>query len=551
MEIDDFENRGFPIQTLIIRFIILVLIIFFVCIIFFTFSNSSNKKNNDNNLNNQYNNNYLNNVLSIKEDAIKYFNNNKIELPYRISLNDFMQEENINSLTESNEQKIDKENSYIKYSKLTDGILLKIYLIDNFKNDSTIFHIGEYSYCNAGFCEKKELETTSKEVHQENGIIPVKGKIEKGIYYNNTDNEDNKYTCKVIDGKYYDSQGNITTEEKYESSCSKKKYYCEIHNNEYYDKDGVNVSFDEYKKSCLIEDKEELIYSCQEVDGKYYDKDGNEILESEFKINCTSTNTNDNENTSISEDTITYEYQKTIMSYYLTSWSKWEDFQKADCKITDFSCSENDNNCLKEIKTYKRKEKVGTYLKTYQNKRVSLQKKSTVNKSVCSAYNYLYINNVLYRTNNNERYESFINITKNTQKDYGKWKYKGRKTYQSAIDDTLLNHYILVSVDDSHCGDTCNGNSINYIYDHYYYNGTIYKVNNLQNCTKSNQTLSVFQAVYQTNSFKRREPLYGDVCYKSERYRSLQSNQKIEKKWSVYNDQSLLKNGWTYSGNQK
>ena len=41
------------------------------------------------------------------------------------------------------------------------------------------------------------------------------------------------------------------------------------------------------------------------------------------------------------------------------------------------------------------------------------------------------------------------------------------------------------------------------------------------------------------------------ICYKSERYRRLENTQKVEKKWSIYNDQSLLQNGWSYSGNQK
>lgn len=557
MEIDDFENRGFPIQSLIVRFIIIVLIIFFVCIIFFAFNGLFKKNSDIDNKTSYSNSNYRNNVISIKEDAIRYFNNNKdMELPKRISLNEFLKEDNVNSLSESNEQLIDKENSYIKYSKLTDGVLLKIYLTDSIISDSTIVHIGEYSYCNGLYCEKKEIETTSKENHQESGIIPIKGKIEKGIYYNNIDNinqnHDAEYICKVLDGKYYDSQGKITTKDIYEESCNVKKYYCEMYNDDYYNKDGVKVSYDEYQKSCMNDiNKEETNYSCQEVDGKYYDKDGYETTESEFLRVCGSLDSDDKKNQTNKKDIDYYEYQKTFTSSYLSNWSRWGAFQRADCKITSLTCSGEDSNCLKEIKTYKRKEKIGTYKKTYQDKRVSLQKKSSVNKSVCSSYNYLYINNVLYRTNKNEHYDVISNITKNTQKDYGNWRYKGRETSSSVINDTLLNHYVLVSVDDSNCKDTCIEKNIYYIYDHYYYTGKLYKVNSIQNCTKTSQTLPVFQALYQTVSFQRREPLYGDVCYISERYRTLENAQKIEKKWSVYNDQSLLENGWVYTGNQK
>ena len=45
--------------------------------------------------------------------------------------------------------------------------------------------------------------------------------------------------------------------------------------------------------------------------------------------------------------------------------------------------------------------------------------------------------------------------------------------------------------------------------------------------------------------------LYGTVCYKSTKTRTITSQGTPQYKWSSYNDTSLLNDGWSYTGNKK
>ena len=64
------------------------------------------------------------------------------------------------------------------------------------------------------------------------------------------------------------------------------------------------------------------------------------------------------------------------------------------------------------------------------------------------------------------------------------------------------------------------------------------------------QTVPVYSTITVTEKAARTEPLYGDVCYKSTKSRSVITPAKEEKTWSKYNDTSLLNAGWTYTGNR-
>ena len=87
-----------------------------------------------------------------------------------------------------------------------------------------------------------------------------------------------KPVCEVVDGKYYDNNGNEVSYPEYLKACTTEKYYCEEKNGYFFDKNGNSVSESEYRKSC---------FSCA-VDGdKYYDNNGNEVSYSEYLKACT------------------------------------------------------------------------------------------------------------------------------------------------------------------------------------------------------------------------------------------------------------------------
>lgn len=83
-------------------------------------------------------------------------------------------------------------------------------------------------------------------------------KLEDGTYYNlngeETDEltyqkECQKNTCKILsDGTYYDKDGNVTTKENYELTC--KVHKCEVINDNYFNDKGNKVTKEEYDKVC-------------------------------------------------------------------------------------------------------------------------------------------------------------------------------------------------------------------------------------------------------------------------------------------------------------
>ena len=117
-----------------------------------------------------------------------------------------------------------------------------------------------------------------------------------------------KPVCEIIDGKYYDNNGNEVSYLEYLKACTTEKHYCEEKNGHFFDKDGNVVSEAEYRKSCFscmidgdkyydkdgqLVDKETYEESClggslvcMEKDGKYYDMDSNEITKEEYEEIC-------------------------------------------------------------------------------------------------------------------------------------------------------------------------------------------------------------------------------------------------------------------------
>ena len=185
----------------------------------------------------------------------------------------------------------------------------------------------------------------------------------------------------------------------------------------------------------------------------------------------------------------------------------------------------------------------------------------------CSKYNYVIVNNTTYATTTT--YTTINNISSTTAHTSGSWRYNGRNSYANPPRDTATTHYKFVGADYSYCNDTCT-TLPNYYYDSYTYTGGMSAVssttttpNNSSSSSSTStsvsascgsyvtKTIPVYVTIETTESATRTEPLYGTVCYQSSKTRKLISTGKTSKKWSKYNDTSLLNNGWYYTGRKK
>jgi len=116
--------------------------------------------------------------------------------------------------------------------------------------------------------------------------------VVNGRYYDNNGNQVSKskyeaacfeeeYYCEVVNGKYYDDKGNKVSKSKYEAACFEEEYYCEVVNGKYYDDKGNKVSKSKYEAACFEEE-----YYCEVVNGKYYDNKGNKVSKSKYEAAC-------------------------------------------------------------------------------------------------------------------------------------------------------------------------------------------------------------------------------------------------------------------------
>ncbi len=105
------------------------------------------------------------------------------------------------------------------------------------------------------------------------------------------------YSCEIVDGVYYDKEGNVVDEETYNRECNpvEEKHVCEIVDGKYYGKDGVEVSEDVYNEEC----GEVTPPICEIIDGKYYGKDGVEIDKETYDKECGTDEPVDNPDTGI------------------------------------------------------------------------------------------------------------------------------------------------------------------------------------------------------------------------------------------------------------
>ena len=250
--------------------------------------------------------------------------------------------------------------------------------------------------------------------------------------------------------------------------------------------------------------------------------------------------------------TYIYEYTKKT-GIELSAWTLWSNWEKTACSTKEVNCSDSDTSCKFKLQLYKQKQAIGTYSKTQSE----YKQITSYSQTTCSNYNYIIVNNKTYTTTTT--YNNVNSIKGTTASSTGDWKYVGRETYANPPKSSSTVHYEFVGADFSYCNETCESLP-NFFYDKYVYTGTMSQVSNTTSVpsgSSSSVTASCGSYVTKTVpvygyvNVKNTDTLYGTVCYKSTKTRSVTNPGTPQYKWSSYNDTSLLNDGWTYTGNKK
>lgn len=488
MYTEEYERRGFPIRSFILKIILIIIFIFLLIWLLPKFISpksaiknckgstceTSQKLTSKSQV-------FSNNMQKMKDAAISYYTDENLPKENgnseQMNLKEMIKKKIIATLIDKNNKECDQEESYIKISKENDEYILKVNLKDSEKEDYMLVHLGAYTYCNSYLCEKKATDT---QVNDSQVIekVPIKGTIKNGEYYTSTAKQNNNkkkttsskiLICKYRNGKYYGKNGKVVSKSEYKKQCksTKKssKKYCTKSNGKYYGSDGKEVTENEYKKQC---EPEEENHYCVKYNEKYYDKEGKEVTESEYKRECETTEPTEEEQKQEdveyyeqAPEEYIYEYMK-ITNLSFSNWSKWTKWSKTSCDTKEVNCNDSDATCLKKVQTYKRKEKIGTYEKTYYKTKDVTKQTGTYQKKVCTK--------------------------KTASNKCSKYTYK---------------------------------------------------------------TVPIYETETVTEKETKTEPLYGDVCYQSIKTRTLLNEEKTTTTWSKYDDKELLNSDWYYTGNKK
>ena len=604
MYTEEYEKKGFPIlrtilKVIIIAIIVLLLILFIPKLIKNNASNNNNGNNgssrNNSNCSDKYEKSldaltsqiFADNLDKMKDAAISYYTTDRLPSEVgesdELTLSDMIGKKIIVALIDKNNKAVDVEKSYVKISKTDDEYILKVNIKDSEKEDYILVHLGCYSYCKTDICEKSTTGSTKD--------VPVKGSKPtpvvtiKKSYSDNPSYEEEKYYCKYVNGKYYDNGGNRVTELTYLKLCEAP--VCRKVNGYYFDSKGNNVTKYKYEKDCSSKPTPTPTptYKCVYKYGKYYDAKGNVVSKVDYLISCEKPKckiidgyyfgksgkvvTKATYEKECKPKEYVYEYSKTTEDKF-SDWSDWSSWSKTDCSTSEINCNDKDANCLSKLQLLKRKEQIGTYKKSYARERSVVKQTGSYIEKSCSKYNYVEINRTIYATRTTTTYTTINIITSSTRSSTGAWSYNGRASYSNPPRDTNSTHYKFVGADYSYCGDTCTSLP-HYYYDSYSYTGGLTKVSSTTvpgsstsstTATTSKEyeascggytykTIPIYGTITVTDKATRDEPLYGTVCYKSTKDRTLIEKGSTKTKWSSYNDTSLLNDGWTYTGRKK
>lgn len=498
MYTEEYESRGFPFRDFLLKLILIVIFVFLLIWLLPKFVTPTVKNASDcadiSPLTSQI---FADNLERMKEAAITYYTDER--LPKEVgdsdtmTLADMIGKKLLVPLIDKNGKACDVEKSYVKITKLDDEYLLKVNLKCSDKEDYILVHLGCYTYCDSYVCEKQS-STVAVKSSKTTSIVSIK-----------------------------DSTTTTSTDNNRDEDCDKD---CD--------------------DDC---DKE-----CDDCDP-------------------TPTPTPSDEPTPTPEVGYIYEYKKTTGAVF-SAWTSWSNWSKTSCSTSEINCNNNDITCLKKLQRFDRKEKIGSYEKKYVKTRQELRQTGSYQQKSCSKYNYVIINNTTYATTTTTTYTTINTVTSTTSSSTGSWTLVAKaKEFANPPRDTANYHYEFVGANYSYCEDTCTSLP-NYYYDVYKLNSSISTVTNTTSTpgetststdtsSSTSSTVSASCGEYVTKTIPiygyitvsevatRREPLYGTVCYESTKTRTLKNSGSTKTKWSKYNDTSLLKDGWYYTGAKK
>jgi len=169
---------------------------------------------------------FANNVERMKNAAIGYYTNERmpqvVGQSKKMTLQEMYDLHLVLKMKDKDGNACNVTKSYVQITKYTEEYRLKVNLSCGDQEDYIIVYLGCYSYCEDGVCEKTSPTPSDKTKEEENKYNPDPKPSIPDVP-DLPDPKPEKYSCKIVNNKYYDKDGNVVSKTEYEKSCNDPK----------------------------------------------------------------------------------------------------------------------------------------------------------------------------------------------------------------------------------------------------------------------------------------------------------------------------------------
>ena len=504
------------------------------------------------------------NLQTMKEAGISYFTTERLPKEVgdktTLTLQKMLDLKLLVPFTDKNGKSCDVKKSYISLEKQETEYLMKVNLKCSEEEDYILVHLGCYSYCDSAICEAKKGNTEKPKTTPASSKTPSQ-----------TDKVVTRYTCKIVNGKYWGKSSTIVSKDTYEKECTVKptpQYKCEIKDGVYWGINYTKVDKATYEKQCTTPVVQ--TYRCEIKDGNYWGANYSIVDKATYEKECTTPvvqtykceikdgtywginytvvdkATYEKECTTPVPSPVAkqFEYKKTVKTITAAKYSEWTDWTYYIKKTNDgvvygkSATLEVEDAGTKYVKVGTTKEKKVT---TTETRRELVQTDSKTYKA-CNNYSYVGDATTAYRIDSDWAYTGIV--------------YRG----YNPPDDTIDTRYISPEIDFAVCGDDCTNHPY-FIYRQQ--KRTVTAFTNYSNLTvtctdvveKTIPVYSIKEVTINRTFIQKPQDVYANVRYYRVRTREMLEAAKTvttsTTKWSVYNDTTLLNDGYNYTGNYK
>ena len=206
------ENSNFSIKNIILEFLFVALFIFILIWLFPLKSDLTNAINDievkGTDISVLTDRIFNENIISMKDAAKSYYTTPRLPKnvgdKVKMTLGEMLEKKIILPFTDKNGKACDTKASYVEITKYDEEFIMKVNLKCGKEENYLLVYMGCYDYCSTTLCEKNSSDVKAPVIYK------TKKEVKPSV----------NIVCSVVNGVYYDNNGNVTSQANFNNVCS-------------------------------------------------------------------------------------------------------------------------------------------------------------------------------------------------------------------------------------------------------------------------------------------------------------------------------------------